>query len=58
MRKEYVEQKCNGKMSLMNEVEFLEKFQHLRNVQTEQDYPLRRVGKKRPCYFLWFAEMN
>lgn len=33
-------------MSLMNEVEFLEKFQHLKNIQDEQDYPLRKAGKK------------
>ena len=38
-------------MSLMNEVEFLEKFQHLRNVQFEQDYPLRKAGKKAAVLF-------
>lgn len=38
-------------MSLMNEVEFLEKFQHIKKVQTEQDYPLSRSGKKAAVLF-------
>lgn len=30
----------------MNEAQFLQRFHHLRNVEFEQDFPLRRAGKK------------